>query len=273
VRSRLYYILRGCRGNYRRTLLTAIGVPFVMLVFLVGVAFAAGIPAGEDLSKKEVARTASSTADPTEKQSTKRAQRKPPRGSCSNPLVIVDRQHGLPQDFVPQNLVPLSAHGVPVLGGDKFFKEEAARHLTRVVEDAKADGMEIVVVSAYRSYSDQQGSYVRWSSLHGPGAGRVSAPPGYSERQLGTTVDLTNAAAVYELTQRFGWTEAARWLKQNVWRYGFALSYPRNRMEETGYLWEPWHFRYIGEENAREWHESGLVFHEFLQREGMRPGC
>lgn len=257
-----------------------------MLVFLVGAAFAAGIPGGRDSSGEGRAHTASSTAaltekktiapttrpQKTEKQDTEQAQRKPPRGSCSDPLVIVDRQHGLPPDFEPQNLVPLSAYGVPTLGSDKLLNEDAARHLTRMVEEAGE--IELVVGSAYRSHSDQQVSYAYWSDYHeDDNAGGVSAPPGYSEHQLGTTVDFTNAAAGYELTQRFGYTKAARWLKQNAWRYGFALSYPRNRMGETGYSWEPWHFRYIGEKNAREWHDSGIVLHEFLQRNGVRPGC
>ncbi len=120
----------------------------------------------------------------------------PPEESCDDLRVLVDRSHPLPPDYVPEDLVPLWAYGIPTLGGgEMLLRREAAEHLSSLVWDAAADGEELVVASAYRSYADQQGSYARLTSIYGTEAGEMSAYPGHSQHQLGTAVDFTNAAA------------------------------------------------------------------------------
>jgi D-alanyl-D-alanine carboxypeptidase len=130
-----------------------------------------------------------------------------------------------------------------------------------------------VVASAYRSYAHQQFSHARLASIYGTGAEAMSATPGHSQHQLGTAVDFTNAAAGYELWQAFGSTTAYYWLLENASRHGFVLAYPSNREAATGYQWEPWHYRYVGPENARRLRESGLSLQEFLVRENVLPRC
>ena len=198
---------------------------------------------------------------------------RPPPGSCNDLLVLVDRKYGLPRGYTPGPLVNLSAFGVPTTSGDERLRLEAAVQLRRLVAAAGKSGRELVVGSAYRSYRDQQFSYGHWRKRYGSGAGNVSAPPGHSEHQLGTAVDFTNKAASYEVRQIFGYTKASKWLSRHAYEYGFVLSYPENEKSKTGYIWEPWHYRYIGEENARRFHKSGLLLRSFLTREGVRPRC
>ena len=196
-----------------------------------------------------------------------------PAETCGELRVLVDRSHSLPPDYVPDNLVPLRAYGVPTLGHDVLqLQRDAAEHLGRLVEVAAVDGEELVVASAYRSYEEQQFSHERLASVYGAGADGMSATPGHSQHQLGTAVDFTNSVAAYQVQPVFGQTSAAWWLQNHATRYGFVLSYPPGK-DETGYRFEPWHYRYIGVENAGRLHESGLSLQEFLVREHVLPDC
>jgi len=195
-----------------------------------------------------------------------------PLATCDDVSVLVDRSHSLPSDYVPKDLVPLQGYGVPTLGS-MVLRREAAEHLGRLVEDAAVDGEELVVASGYRSHEEQKLSHLRLMSVFGEGAGRMSATPGHSQHQLGTAVDFTNAAAAYEVWGLFAQTSAHWWLEQYAWEYGFVLAYPQGKEDQTGYEWEPWHYRFVGVENAKRLQESDLGLQEFLEREGTMPHC
>jgi D-alanyl-D-alanine carboxypeptidase len=197
----------------------------------------------------------------------------PPAKSCDSLRVLVDPAHPLPPDYAPEDLVSLWAFGIPTLDEDMLLRREAAEHLSHLVAAAAADGEELVVASAYRSYLQQQGSYGRLTSVYGADAGRMSARPGRSQHQLGTAVDFTNAWVGYKLRQTFGVTSASWWLTHHAPEYGFVLAYPIGEETQTGYRWEPWHYRYVGVENAKRLVESGLSLQEFLEREGVLPRC
>ncbi len=212
----------------------------------------------------------------TNGEDTKKARTSPlpePAESCDSLRVLVDLSHPLPPYYVPEDLVSLWAYGVPMLGSEMLLRRDAAEHLSRLVSAAAADGEELVVASAYRSYAHQQASYGRLASIYGVGASRISAPPGHSQHQLGTAVDFTNAWVGYKLRQTFGLTSASRWLMYHAPEYGFVLAYPIGKEAYTGYRWEPWHYRYVGVENAKRLEESGLSLQEFLEREGVLPRC
>jgi zinc D-Ala-D-Ala carboxypeptidase len=130
-----------------------------------------------------------------------------------------------------------------------------------------------VVASAYRSYEEQQLSHARLMGIFGAGAGRTSATPGHSQHQLGTAVDFTNAAAGYQVWMPFAQTSAYGWLEHHAWEYGFVLAYPRGKEKQTGYQWEPWHYRYVGVQYARRLVESDLSLQEFLESTGTTPHC
>jgi D-alanyl-D-alanine carboxypeptidase len=198
----------------------------------------------------------------------------PVEKSCNDPRVLVDRSHPLPPGYTPEDLVSLQSYGVPVLGSDEVrLRGEAAERLWGLVSAAFADGEELIVASAYRSYEDQETLYGRLNSIYGSDAELMTAHPGYSQHQLGTAVDFTNAKANYQVAELFGYTTAAQWLSNHAHEYGFILAYPSGHETDTGYEWEPWHYRYVGVKNAELITDDGLSLQEFLAREGVVPHC
>lgn len=180
----------------------------------------------------------------------------PEAGSNTNrhSLVAVDRQHALPADYIPEDLTFVRPLDIPTLGGGSMkLQKETAEAASKMLEDARKDGIELVVCSAYRSYEAQVVSYGRITSIYGDEAKDLVAKPGHSEHQLGTAIDVSNAKTDYQLVQSFADTESAAWMRRNATDYGFVLSYPQHAEEHTGYRWEPWHYRYVGKENAREY--------------------
>ena len=206
-------------------------------------------------------------------QETKEQARKPPgSATCDDVSVLVDRSHALSRDYVPKDLVPLQDYGVPTLGSD-VLRRGAAESLGYLVEGAAADGEELVVASAYRSYEEQQLAHERLMSIFGADADGMSAAPGHSQHQLGTAVDFTNAPAGYQVWMPFAQTSAYGWLEHHARKYGFVLAYPRGKEEQTGYQWEPWHYRYVGVEDAKRLEKKELSLQEFLEREGTMSSC
>ena len=201
------------------------------------------------------------------------AEKRMLENDCRSLLVTVDKEYPLPATYVPPDLTYLSHHDVPFTGPDKLLREGAAEELSRLTADAGKNGVEVLVASAYRSYHDQTSAFAYYAYLYGPEANRVSALPGHSEHQLGTTVDFTNAEVDYEITQTFGETDAARWLREHAAEYGFVMSYPNGKEEETGYVWEPWHYRYVGKENARKVEDSEKPPPVFVLDKGVKPDC
>ncbi|HEX5912228.1 MAG TPA: M15 family metallopeptidase [Rubrobacter sp.] len=209
-------------------------------------------------------------------QETKEQARKPSGSvtTCDDVRVLVDRTHSLSPDYVPKDLVALQDYGVPTLGSDVLrLRRAAAENLGHLVEDSEADGEELVVASAYRSYEEQQLSHERLLSIFGADADGMSAAPGHSQHQLGTAIDFTNAAAGYQVWMPFAQTSAYLWLEHHAWEYGFVLAYPKGKEEQTGYRWEPWHYRYVGVDDAKRLEEKDLSLQAFLEREGTMSLC
>jgi D-alanyl-D-alanine carboxypeptidase len=179
-------------------------------------------------------------------------------------LQLVDKQHSLSSGYVPPGLqsVP-SAYRAPGFSGS--LRAEALAALQTMLVGAATAGHDIRVVSAYRSYSQQEATFQYWVDTLGyDEAVRVSAMAGHSEHQLGTTADVSTAEAGWSLEESFGGTAAGQWLAAHAHQYGFALSYPADAEAVTGYAYEPWHFRYIGEADAAAWKASGLTLNKYL---------
>ena len=211
---------------------------------------------------------------PREKAPPSQAAALPPLGSCDDPLALVDRSHPLPQDYAPTDMVYLGYYGVSTLRDGTMLRREAAENLVRLMEAASAVGEDLIVASAYRSYDDQEAIHAELTNFHGEeAANRISAPPGHSEHQLGTTVDFTNDEAQYRVWTAFESTSAYGWLLEHAGDYGFVQSYEKGKEEETGYQAESWHYRYVGMDNARRLKDTGLSLQAFLVREGILPHC
>lgn len=179
-------------------------------------------------------------------------------------LYLVDKEHALLEGYTPTDLQPVpGAYIAPDYSG--VLRSEALSALLEMLDAAALDGHDIRVVSGYRSYQEQVTTYQYWVDRLGETeANRLSAKPGHSEHQLGTTVDVGSTAYGWDLAEAFGATPAGQWLESNSVTYGFVLSYPEGKESTTGYAYEPWHFRYIGVEAAQQWQASGLTLNQFL---------
>ncbi len=172
-------------------------------------------------------------------------------------LEPVDRIHGLAPDYAPLDLVKV-AYGY---NRDRvyYLRREVASALEAMFSAARRDGLELYLISAYRSWPRQQAIYER--KVKGSEDGihqRTVAKPGHSEHQLGTAVDLNGEEQDTLLRRSFGDTEEGRWLSENAPEYGFALSYTSHNERLTGYSPEPWHYRYWGRHLARIRHDAAL---------------
>lgn len=180
--------------------------------------------------------------------------------------VLIDKEYGLPSDYNPSDLVYLNSYGIPGISGSFMMRQVVIDDLLKMQNDIKAQGYNLTVLSAYRSYAQQIDTYNYWVGAVGyTEANRASARPGHSEHQLGTTLDLTTTDVNNRLSEQFGSTLVGVWLAQNSYKYGFVLSYPQGKENITGYKYEPWHFRYVGIDTATAIKNSGLTSREFLK--------
>ncbi|MDD4298810.1 MAG: M15 family metallopeptidase [Bacilli bacterium] len=175
-------------------------------------------------------------------------------------LVIVNKYYKLPKDFVPKKLIKIDNkysyydYGFQIASTvkDKF---------KQMANDAEKEGLIIKVTSAYRSYQKQMGIYNGYVKKNGFEAAEMfSARPGYSEHQTGLAIDVISGNNPYSYFQT---TKEYKWLKDNAHKYGFILRYPENKSDITGYSFESWHYRYVGEEVAKYIYENNLTFDEY----------
>jgi len=133
-----------------------------------------------------------------------------------------------------------------------------------MLDRADRENIELFIYSAYRSFDEQEALKGQYTVTYGSGtANQFSADQGYSEHQLGTTVDLITTGIGGTL-DGFEATQAYVWLLNNAHKYGFVLSYPANN---EFFVFEPWHWRYVGDDLARELYDSKRTFYEVDQRE------
>jgi zinc D-Ala-D-Ala carboxypeptidase len=181
-------------------------------------------------------------------------------------LALVTKETTLKSSYAPTDLVRIPEYMYPAR--ELWLREEAFRQLEKLWQAAAEDGVTLTIISAYRSYAYQQTLFQNYASSYGEeAANRFSARPGQSEHQLGTTVDFGGTAV--DLKAAYADTDQGRWLAENAYRFGFAMSYPEGKEEITGYIFEPWHYRYIGTESAAEWYAAGLSLKEFLQQKSQ----
>ena len=146
---------------------------------------------------------------------------------------------------------------------DEFVHADVWPHLEDLLEDAKKEGINFKIVSAFRTFDEQHDLKNHYNIVYGEGtANQFSAVQGYSEHQLGTTVDFTTEELNGELLTID--TEAYEWLTKRAHRYGFILSYPENN---EYYQFEPWHWRFVGRELAKDLHEREISFYDMDQQE------
>lgn len=138
-------------------------------------------------------------------------------------------------------------------------------YLSQLLSDAASAGIEIKIASSFRSFESQIGLKNAYKVTYGSGANSFSSDQGYSEHQLGTTIDFTNLkrGSVFS-DSAFEKSDTFLWLKDNAYKYGFVLSYPKNN---AYYIYEPWHWRFVGRALAKKLHDENINFYDLDQRE------
>jgi D-alanyl-D-alanine carboxypeptidase len=170
---------------------------------------------------------------------------------ASSTSVVVNKRRPLaPAGYVPGPLVSVEG---------QLMRSDAAASAQRLIQDARAAGVPVTAVSAYRSYQTQATLYNNYVAQYGQAtADTISARPGYSEHQTGLAVDLGNPNGACALQECFAGTPAGAWAANNAWRYGFIIRYPQGLSSVTGYAYEPWHLRYVGTLIASEMRVHGI---------------
>lgn len=177
---------------------------------------------------------------------------------------LLDTIYMLPKSFAPSDMRNTSYAG---LNSGYYVREFVMADLKAMAAAARAAGARFAVQSAYRSWTTQYYVFKREVQIYGyERALTQAARPGHSEHQLGLTLDFRSYYSTkvpWEYTD-WGTTAAGKWLGANAWRYGFVMSYPKNKMSVTCYTYEPWHFRYMGRALAKDVHDSKLTLREYL---------
>ena len=183
---------------------------------------------------------------------------------------MVNPWHYVPEDYEPE-LIEITGR----LARDDT-KVDASCHdaLLQMINDCIAEGHSIYIISSYRTQAYQEYLYNRQVNKQINNgysreeakivAATISAIPGTSEHQLGLAVDLIDTA-IWDLVEEQANLPGQQWLMENCWKYGFILRYPADKTDVTGIIYEPWHYRYVGTEIAKDIHESGLTLEEYLE--------
>ena len=182
--------------------------------------------------------------------------------SLGGNLFLVNRDYAISADYVPGDLVMPK-----VLGGNDttMMRAEAAQALEELFTAAKEEeGYLLVAVSGYRSYGKQASIHQRKVQTVGKKeALRVSAPAGCSEHQLGLAMDVGRKSNT-NLSKSFGDSPEGQWVAENAHRFGFIIRYKAEWEDVTGYMYEPWHIRYVGKDHAARIYELDIPFEYYV---------
>ena len=169
----------------------------------------------------------------------------------------------LSENYIPRAFVKIEPKYTFDTQEDYLIYDQIWHFLQEMLIAAEDTNIHIRIVSAYRSFGTQSELKLSYKMTYGSGANRFSADQGYSEHQLGTTIDFTTEeiGASFSI---FDKTTAYQWLLENAYKYGFILSYPEGNQY---YQFEPWHWRFVGRGLAEKLHQEGKNFYDLDQRE------
>lgn len=175
-------------------------------------------------------------------------------------LMIVNKHYKVDSNYSPNNLVTVSPeHGYP-----NKIRSDVYEEFKKMYEAAKNDNVSIFIASPYRSYYDQKALYDYYVSTDGvKNADTYSARPGFSEHHTGLAMDLIPEYGLDLDT--FENSDGFTWMQENAYKYGFILRYPKDKEYITGYIYEPWHYRYVGIEAATIIKNENLTFEEYYE--------
>lgn len=171
--------------------------------------------------------------------------------------VLANKYHQLGENYIPDDLVSISEEYS--LNPDQKMAKVARDAFEEMAHAAEKDGMIIKARSSYRSYQDQLNIYQEYEEKYGTkGADGIAARAGFSEHQTGLVVDVgADETSVFANTKEF------QWMKEHAHEYGYILRYPKGKEDITGYNYEAWHYRYVGEEIAQYIKKNNITFDEY----------
>ena len=174
-------------------------------------------------------------------------------------LVLVNKHYYLEENYIPNNLELINKNYA--LDNAKLV-DVAKNKFEEMAKAAKKENLSIIAMSAYRDYSYQVNLYNRYVRSEGKeAADSYSGRPGYSEHQTGLAIDVYNGKVDYT---KFEQTKEFTWMIEHAKDYGFILRFPKGKELETGYIYESWHYRYVGEEIAKEITEKNITLEEYI---------
>ena len=261
-----------CRRRKRRNRVILISV-FAVLLVAAGTFGAVAFLGGEEEPVKEDLAAVNAEIDVpeevTDPETTEPEEETPavtesaPQSDEFSYTMVINRSYPLSdeaREYVQNNLVTIEG---------KQMEAQAGEALGRMVADMRAQGLDIIIQSGYRTAGDQEYLYDRQIGRQGGNeykAGTISAVPGTSEHEAGLAVDLSVDGS---LTEAFSYTEQGKWLEAHCAEYGFILRYPDNPefTMDTGIIFEPWHFRYVGSpEEAQKIMASGQSMERYYNK-------
>ena len=173
-------------------------------------------------------------------------------------LMLVNKFNYLDENYAPDDIVKVS---MQFAYGDNEIKKEVYEKFRSMYNDAKKEGLYLIITSSYRDYNFQKELWDSYANQKGDEwADSVSARAGYSEHQTGYTLDIVTYKANMSSFEK---TDEFKWLQDNAYKYGFILRYHKDKEDITGYSYESWHYRYVGKDVATKIKKLGITFDEY----------
>lgn len=170
-------------------------------------------------------------------------------------LIVINKKHALPPEYIPELI---EWDGIRL-------RSDAMEAYKKLISGAQNDGVYLYAISSYRSYQDQDRLFSDYVKQDGQAkAETYSARPGHSEHQSGLAVDVGLPSGNCKLMICMAETKEGRWLSNNSYKYGFIIRYPEGKEVETGYQFEPWHLRFVGNDVAGWVYESGYTLDSYF---------
>lgn len=178
--------------------------------------------------------------------------------NLTNDLILVNKKYYLKKDFVPDDLVTVS---------NEYSKkkvrisEKALKNYIKMIDDLRKEGLNVDLISGYRSYKYQKNLYDNYVKEDGVlKADTYSARPGHSEHQTGLAFDLGKKGTYLKETDK-----EYEWILKNAYKYGFIIRYKKEFESITGYMFEPWHLRYVGK-SSLDIYKKNITLEEYLKK-------
>ncbi|WP_010282130.1 VanY-A/VanY-F/VanY-M family D-Ala-D-Ala carboxypeptidase [Bacillus timonensis] len=172
-------------------------------------------------------------------------------------LLLVNSDNPVQKESIKSDVINLSTQnelidGFGLIDSGVDLSEEIARNFSRMVELAEKDGVSnFVITSGFRDFAEQSVLYQEMGSDY-------ALPAGYSEHNLGLSLDIGSTQT------KMAEAPEGKWIEENAWKYGFVLRYPKDKVEITGIQYEPWHIRYVGLPHSAIMKEKNFVLEEYL---------